>query len=276
MSRVWFITGTSRGFGRIWAEAALRRGDRVVATARDAAALDELVERSGGAVLPLTLDVTDRSAVEQAVKTAHAHFGHIDVVINNAGYGLFGMTEEVTEEQAHAQFETNVFGALWVTQAALPYLREQGSGHIIQVSSIGGLRGFPMLGIYNASKWALEGMTEALAAEVASFGIKVTLVEPAGYATDWGGSSAVRSAPLPAYDGVRQSVAAFWSGMTPGDPQATAAAVLRVVDAQEPPLRVFLGAGLLDQVCEEYTRRIEIWQEWNDVSEAAMGSRPIP
>ncbi|MEU5259810.1 SDR family oxidoreductase [Amycolatopsis sp. NPDC021455] len=275
MSRVWLITGTSRGFGRIWAEAALDRGDKVAATARDVAALDGLVERFGDAVLPLSLDVTEKSAVEQAVKTAHAHFGRIDVVVNNAGHGLFGMTEEVTEEQVHAQFETNVFGALWVTQAVLPYLREQGSGHIVQVSSIGGLRAFPLLGVYNASKWALEGLSEALAAEVAGFGIKVTLVEPAGYATDWGGSSAVRSDALPAYDGVREQMAAYWSRMTHGDPQATAEAVLNVVDADEPPLRIFLGTGLLEQMREEYVRRIALWEEWNDVSEAAMGHGPV-
>lgn len=273
MSRVWFITGTSRGLGRVWAEAALGRGDKVAATARDVAALDDLADRYGDAILQLPLDVTEKSAVDQAVKTAHAHFGQLDVVVNNAGYGLFAMTEEVTEQQARAQFETNVFGALWVTQAVLPYLREQGSGHIIQVSSVGGLRAFPLLGIYNASKWALEGLSEALAAEVGGFGIKVTLVEPAGYATDWGGSSAVRSDSLPAYDDVRASVAAYWSGTTPGDPQATAAAVLKVVDAEEPPLRIFLGAGALDLMRQEYTRRLEIWEEWNPVSEAATGRR---
>ena len=274
MSRVWFITGTSRGFGRIWAEAALGRGDKVAATARNIGTLTDLVEHYGDNVLPITLDVTDKSAVEQAVKAAHAHFGRLDVVVNNAGYGLFAMTEEVTEQQARAQFETNVFGALWVTQAVLPYLRERGSGHLIQVSSIGGLRAFPGLGIYNASKWALEGLSEALAAEVAGFGVKVTIIEPAGYATDWGGSSAVHSEHVPAYLGVREAIAAAWSGTVSGDPQATAAAVLQVVDAEEPPLRIFLGAGPLDLMREEYARRLETWEEWNEVSEAAMGSRP--
>jgi len=274
MSRVWFVTGTSRGFGRVWAEAALGRGDKVVATARNVATLDDLVDRYGENVLPITLDVTDRSAVEQAVKIAHAHFGQLDVVVNNAGYGLFAMTEEVTEQQARDQFETNVFGALWVTQAVLPYLRERGSGHLIQVSSIGGSRAFPGLGIYNASKWALEGLSEALAAEVAGFGVKVTIIEPAGYATDWGGSSAVHSEHVPAYQGVREAIAAAWSGTVSGDPQATAAAVLQVIDAEEPPLRIFLGAGPLDLMREEYARRLETWEEWNEVSEAAMGSRP--
>lgn len=272
MSRTWFITGTSRGFGRIWAEAALGRGDKVAATARNAATLSDLADRYGEQVLPIPLDVTDRSAVELAVKTASDHFGGLDVVVNNAGYGLFAMTEEATEQQARDQFETNFFGALWVTQAVLPILREQGSGHIIQVSSIGGLRAFPGLGIYNASKWALEAMSQALAAEVDRFGIKVTLVEPAGYATDWAGSSAVRSEPMSAYQPVREAVAAFWSGSIPGDPLATAPAILEIVDAQEPPLRIFLGSGLLHVMRGEYAQRIAVWEKWNDVSEAAMDS----
>ena len=176
--RVWFITGTSKGFGRVWAQAALERGDKVAATARDAGSLEDLVERHGENVLAIELDVTDTAAVEAAVKQAHEHFGRLDVVINNAGYGLFGTIEEVTEEQARAQIETNLFGALWVTKAVLPYLREQGSGHIIQVSSIGGVQAFPTVGLYHASKWGLEGFTQALDAEVREMGIHVTLVEP--------------------------------------------------------------------------------------------------
>lgn len=216
--------------------------------------------------------VTAKAAVDLAVKTADDRFGRLDVVVNNAGYGLFSMIEEVTEQQARDQFEPNVFGALWVTQAVLPYLREQGSGHIVQVSSIGGLTAFPALGVYNASKWALEGMSQALAAEVAGFGIKVTIVEPAAYATDWGGSSAVHSEALPAYQEVREGLAAYWSTLTPGDPRATAAAILQVVDAEEPPLRFFLGAGLLDAMRAEHATRVAAWEEWNDASEAATGS----
>ena len=189
-SKVWFITGASRGFGREWAIAALERGDRVAATARTVSTLHDLVERFGDAILPLELDVTDRAADFAAVARAHEHFGQLDVVVNNAGYGQFGLVEELSEAEARGQLETNFFGALWVTQAALPYLRAQGSGHIIQVSSIGGISAFPNVGIYNASKWALEGLSQALAQEVAGFGITVTVVEPAGYSTDWGGSSA--------------------------------------------------------------------------------------
>ena len=207
MSKTWFITGASRGFGREWTIAALERGDTVAATARDTATLDDLVQQFGDKILPLRLDVTDRDAVFAAVKDAHDRFGRLDVVVNNAGYGQFGMIEEISEQEARDQIETNVFGALWVTQAALPYLREQGSGHILQVSSIGGISAFPNIGMYHASKWALEGMSQALAAEVADFGIKVTLIEPAGYSTDWSGSSARHAAADPAYDGVREKAA---------------------------------------------------------------------
>ncbi len=197
--KVWFITGTSRGFGREWAIAALERGDKVAATARDTATLDDLAEKYGDALLPIRLDVTDRDADFAAVKQAHDHFGRLDIVVNNAGYGHFGFIEELTESEARAQIETNVFGALWVTQAALPFLRAQGSGHIIQVSSIGGITAFQNVGIYHASKWALEGFSQALAQEVAPFGIHVTLIEPGGFSTDWAGSSSKRSTPLPDY-----------------------------------------------------------------------------
>jgi NAD(P)-dependent dehydrogenase (short-subunit alcohol dehydrogenase family) len=270
--KTWFITGASKGFGRIWTEAVLARGDRVAATARDLHALDALVARYGDSVLPLQLDVTDRAAAQKTVQTAHAHFGRLDVVVNNAGYGLFAMAEETTEAQARAQFETNFFGALWVTQAALPLMRVQGSGHIVQVSSIGGVHAFPLFSLYNASKWALEGFSQALAGEVQAFGIKVTLVEPTGYATDWSGASAVHVQPMPEYDAVREHVLATWSGQKPGDPQATATAMLALVDAKQPPLRAFLGAGMLDMMRAEYGQRLDTWAAWSDVSNAAMGS----
>ncbi|GAB3611779.1 SDR family oxidoreductase [Humibacter ginsengisoli] len=271
--KVWFITGTSRGFGRAWAEAALERGDRVAATARDVASLDDLVEKYGDRLLPVQLDVTDREADFAAVRVAHDRFGRLDVVVNNAGYGHFGFIEEVTEDEARAQLETNVFGALWVTQAALPYLRAQGSGHIIQVSSIGGITAFPLVGIYNASKWALEGFSQALAQEVASFGIHVTLVEPAAFATDWAGSSSKHSAESPDYADVHRAVAESRKqrNSTPGDAEASAAAILKVVDAEEPPLRVFFGSGPLALAKADYAARIATWEEWQSVAELAQG-----
>ena len=273
--KTWFITGTSRGFGREWTEAALDRGDRVAATARDISTLDDLVEKYGEAILPLQLDVTDRAADFAAVEAAHRTFGQIDVVVNNAGYGHFGFVEELTEEEIRAQMETNLFGALWVTQAALPILRSQGSGHIIQVSSIGGISAFPGIGAYHASKWALEGLSQARAAEVAGFGVKVTLVEPGGFATDWAGPSSKRSESLPAYAEARETMdrerkARAGSG-GPGDPRASAAALLRIVDSPEPPLRVFFGNTPIDIAKADYARRIATWEQWDDVAKLAQG-----
>ena len=270
-SKVWFITGTSKGFGRVWAEAALARGDRVAATARDVKTLQPLVERYGDLVAAITLDVTDKAAVGAAIAEAHARFGRLDVVVNNAGYGLFGAIEEVSEAEARAQIETNVFGALWVTQAALPIMRAQGSGHILQVSSIGGVNAFPTIGLYHASKWALEGFSQSLAGEVAGFGIKVTIIEPGGFATDWGGPSAIRATPDAAYGAVHEAVAAVRRANTPGDPDATGPAVLKVVDAADPPLRVFFGSGGLPMTRAEYERRLALWEQWNDVSVEAQG-----
>jgi NAD(P)-dependent dehydrogenase (short-subunit alcohol dehydrogenase family) len=271
--KVWFITGTSRGFGREWAIAALERGDKVAATARDTASLDDLVAKYGDAILPLKLDVTDRAADFAAVKQAHEHFGRLDVVVNNAGYGQFGFVEEVSEQDARDQIETNVFGALWVTQAALPYLREQGSGHIIQVSSIGGIVAFPNVGIYHASKWALEGFSQSLAQEVAPFGVHVTLIEPAGFSTDWSGSSSRTAEALPAYADLHaeneQVRKTRWAA--PGDPKASAAAVLKVVDADEPPLRVFFGDAPLGLTKADYEQRLRTWEEWQPVAELAQG-----
>ena len=270
-SKVWFITGTSKGFGRVWAEAALARGDRVAASAREVKTLAPLVKRYGDQVAAITLDVTNKAAVDAAIIEAHRSFGRLDVVVNNAGYGLFGTIEEISEAEARAQLETNLFGALWVTQAALPIMRAQGSGHIIQVSSIGGVNAFPTVGLYHASKWGLEGFSQSLAAEVASFGIKVTIVEPAGFATDWGGPSAKRARQMPDYDGVRAAIAAWRSGNVPGDPNATGPAILKVVDAKDPPLRIFFGSAGLPMTRAEYAKRIAIWEKWNGVSLEAQG-----
>ncbi|MGY2067126.1 SDR family oxidoreductase [Blastococcus sp. SYSU DS0619] len=274
MPMTWFITGASRGFGREWSIAALERGDNVAATARDTAHLAELVQQFGDKVLPIGLDVDDRTAVFAAVQQAHDHFGGLDVVVNNAGYGQFGMIEEISEAEARAQFDTNVFGALFVTQAALPYLRAQGSGHILQVSSIGGISAFPNIGIYNASKWALEGFSQSLAAEVADFGIKVTIIEPGAYATDWGGASAKHATPEPAYDAFREKAAEQRKARAgnPGDPLATREAVLQLVDTKNPPLRVFFGDGPLAIATRDYESRLAEWRGWEPLSVAAHGT----
>ncbi len=271
MPKVWFITGASRGFGREFTLAALERGDQVAATARDTATLDDLVERFGDAVLPIALDVTDRAADEAAVREAHERFGRLDVVVNNAGYGHFGTVEELSEADLRDQLETNLFGAVWVTQAALPLLRAQGSGHVVQVSSIGGIGAFANLGAYHASKWALEGITESLAAEVAPMGVKVTLVEPGGFGTDWAGASSRRSAPMAEYDPVREAAAGRRGGQAPGDPRAAAMALLEVVDAEEPPLRVLFGAQAPTIVTGIYQRRLQTWEDWDHTTQRAQG-----
>jgi NAD(P)-dependent dehydrogenase (short-subunit alcohol dehydrogenase family) len=272
-AKVWFITGTSRGFGRVWAEAALERGDQVAATARDTSTLDPLVERHGDRILPIELDVTDHDADQEAVNRAHERFGRLDVVVNNAGYGLFGAIEEVSEEQARHQIETNLLGPLWITQAALPHMREQGSGHIIQVSSVGGVNAFAGLGLYHASKWGLEAFSQSLAGEVAGFGIKVTLVEPGGYSTDWAGPSAVHAKRLPAYEQVWEAIMRDRANRqaAPGDPRATGPAILELVDAPDPPLRVFFGDVGLGLTRPEYERRIATWEQWEGLSRRAQG-----
>ncbi len=271
MAKVWFITGAGRGFGREFAKAALGRGDKVAATARKASDLEDLQSEYGEAFLPLVLDVTEREAVFAAVAAAHAAFGSLDVVVNNAGYGLFGMVEELTEAQLRQQLEVNLFGPFHVVQAVLPILREQGSGHIIQVSTIGGIAAFANLGGYNASKWALEALTESLAQEVAGFGIKVSLIEPGPFSTDWSGSSAAHAEALPAYDAARAAREATRSASVVGDPAATGPAILKLVDAEEPPLRVLFGIQPTRIVGPLYEARLKTWSEWEWLSVEANG-----
>ena len=271
-SKVWFITGASRGLGREWALAAFERGDRVAATARDSAALMSLRDIYGEAVEPIRLDVTDRAACFASVQSALTRFGRLDIVVNNAGYGQYGFVEELSEADARTQMDTNFFGALWVTQAALPQMRSQRSGHIIEVSSIGGVTAFPNLGIYHASKWALEGMSQALAAEVAPFGIKVTIVEPGGYATDWL-AAAPQARPLAAYSGQRAEFEAARTARRAdlGDPAASQQAILAIVDAPDPPLRVFLGKHALGYAKADYERRLAEWERWQPLAASAHG-----
>lgn len=271
--KVWFITGTSRGFGREWTIAALERGDKVAATARNIATLDDLVTKYGDALLPITLDVTDRAADFAAVKAAHEHFGRLDIVVNNAGYGQFGFVEELSEAEARDQIETNVFGALWITQAALPYLRAQRSGHLIQVSSIGGITAFQNVGIYHASKWALEGFSQALAQEVESFGVHVTLIEPGGFDTDWAGPSSKHAEALPDYADAHEAANLARSKRVAkqGDPAASAKAILKIVDAEKPPLRAFFGELPLSLAKADYESRLKTWEEWQPVAVLAQG-----
>ncbi len=272
MAKTIFITGASRGFGKLWAEALLQQGNKVVATARDLKTLDDLVNKYGNNILPLQLDVNDREADFAAIAKAKEHFGSIDVLINNAGYGLFGSIEETTEKEAREQIETNFFGLLWLSQAVLPIMREQGHGHIIQLSSVLGLVTLPVLGLYNASKFAVEGLSETLASEVKDFGIKVTLIEPNGFATDWAGASSIHTTPMPEYEAVRAGfqAAVAQEGLF-GDPVATTAAVLKLIDSENPPLRLFLGKHAYPWVKQVNEGRYAEWDAWNEVSNAAHG-----
>jgi NAD(P)-dependent dehydrogenase (short-subunit alcohol dehydrogenase family) len=268
--KIWFVTGAARGFGRLWTEAALERGDKVAAAARNVAALDELVRKHGDAILPLKLDVTDRAGVFAAVERAHDHFGRLDVVATVAGYGFTGAIEEAGIEDVRANIETNFFGTLSVVQAAAPLLRAQGAGHIVTVSSLAGLVALPTAGIYEASKFAVEGLSEALAAEMAGFGVKVTIIEPGPYLTDFSSEQSLTSAsPIAAYDEVRAQLAAVFTPDVMGDPAATAQAIFKVVDSDQPPLRLILGAmgPLVRQVYEE---RLKTWEAWQDVSLSAQ------
>jgi NAD(P)-dependent dehydrogenase (short-subunit alcohol dehydrogenase family) len=266
VTRTWFVTGAGRGLGRAIAVAALERGDRVAATARDLAALDDLVAEHGDAVVPLRLDVTDPDQARAAVRAAAERFGRVDVVVNNAGYGLFGYVEEITPDELRDQLDVNLFGVLHVTQAALPLLRAQGSGHVVQVSSSSGVAAWPGLGGYSTSKWALEGLSEALAQEVAGFGIHVTLVEPGPVDTEWRAGSAVRATPLPAYDPLR---AAVWHPPGSSSPADVARVVLAVTDADEPPLRVLVGDLAVDAVIPITQERVEGWLRWEDLGRSA-------
>ena len=270
MKKTWFITGASRGFGRIWAEAALQRGDQVTATARKLADVADLKERFGDAVLPLALDVTDSEQVPQIVEHAFKHFGRLDVLVNNAGTSLFAATEEASDEQIRSLFDANYLGMVRVLRAVLPLLRRQGSGHILGVSSGLGITALPLIGFYCATKWSVEALHESLAQEVRPFGIKVTLVEPGAYATDFGKSAQVATALEPYADFRRQFLTRL-ANMERGDPEATAEAVLKLVDADEPPLRLGLGNSILPRAREAYAARLATWETWEDVSNAAMG-----
>ena len=287
--KVALVTGAGRGLGRAHALALADAGAAVVVndlggtpdgSASDgddidrgpAAAVVAEIKARGGRAVADTRSVADWTTARAIVDDAISAFGRLDVVVNNAGYGHFGMVEEITEEEARGQLETNLFGALWVTQAALPIMREQGSGHIVQVSSIGGISAFPTVGIYHASKWALEGFSQSLAQEVAGFGIKVTLVEPGGFSTDWSGPSASRSDELEAYAEVREAASKRPSAADPGDPKATRAAILKVVDADEPPLRIFFGKAPLEIATKDYESRLKTWNEWQPVSVEAHGN----
>ncbi|RAJ91059.1 NADP-dependent 3-hydroxy acid dehydrogenase YdfG [Larkinella arboricola] len=270
--KVWFITGASRGFGRIWAEAALERGDRVAATARKLESIADLNEKYGQNVLTLELDVTRPEQAKAAVEQAHAHFGRLDIVLNNAGYSLVSTIEEASADDIRALYETNVIGPVSVIQAALPLLRKQGSGHILGTSSNLGHVTLPVIGYYASSKWAFEAIHESLAEEVKPFGINVTIIEPGAYATEFGSPESLKFAQgLDIYAAFKAQFFQELKELDRGDPAATPKALFQIVDAPQPPLRFFLGSHNLSGVRTAYAQRLATWEAWEDVSNSAQG-----
>ena len=271
-NKVWFITGASRGFGRIWATAALERGDKVAVTARNLASVADLQEKYAENILTIALDVTKLDQVEKAVKQAHEHFGRLDIVFNNAGYSLVGTIEEASIDEIKALYDTNVYGPVAVIQAALPILRKQGYGHILGTSSNLGHVTLPVIGYYCSSKWAFEAIHESLAAEVKSFGIKVTIIEPGAYATEFGRQESLKfSAELDLYKDFKANFFEGLRNLERGDPNATPDAIFAIVDAENPPLRFFVGSHNLPWVRTAYAERMASWEEWAPISNAAQG-----
>ncbi|WFP62639.1 oxidoreductase [Mesorhizobium sp. WSM4904] len=264
--RVWFVTGASSGFGRAVSEAVLDRGDRLVATARHVDAIRGFAGRGGDRALTLPLDVTSATAAKEIVDEAVAHFGRLDVIFNNAGYGHVGAIEELTEEELRQQVEVDFFGVVNVTRAALPHLRRQRSGHFVQMSSLNGVEPLPGGAFYSAAKFAVEGFSEALAGEVAHLGIKVTIVEPAPFRTRFlSGESAKWSRPMGDYEAsvgrVRQTLKQM-DGKQPGDPARAAQVIIEVVEAENPPLRLPLGQIAIDHIraaLDAEARELDAW-----------------
>jgi NAD(P)-dependent dehydrogenase (short-subunit alcohol dehydrogenase family) len=267
--KVWLITGSSRGLGRALAEAVLAAGHKLVATARDPAQLADLVERYGDKVRAAALDVTNEQAAARAVGIATDAFGRLDVLANNAGYGNVSPIEDTSLEEFRAQIETNLFGVINVTKAAIPLMREQGAGHILQFSSVGGRVGPPGRAPYAAAKWGVEGFSEVLSKEVGPLGVKVTIIEPGGFRTDFAGSSTMLRDGRPEYDSTVGRTARFqrdYNGKQPGDPAKAAAAILHITDLGDPPLRLLLGSDAYRAVEQNDLARIEADRKWKDLT----------
>jgi NAD(P)-dependent dehydrogenase (short-subunit alcohol dehydrogenase family) len=269
MSRVWFITGASRGLGLAIARAALTAGDSVMATARRPEKLAADLSRYGARVATASLDVTVPGAAADPLRETVDRFGRLDVVVNNAGFGSIAPIEDVTDEDFHSQIATNLYGVLSVTRAAMPILRQQRAGHIVQIASIGGRVGAPGFGVHQATKWAVEGLSEALANEVAPFGVKVTIVEPGGLRTDYNGVSRRVGRIRPEYAPTVGAIATMLgdnNGREPGDPDKAARAILRVAGAEEPPLRLLLGTDAVEYAAAAARARDENDARWRELS----------
>lgn len=273
MKKVWFITGCSTGFGRELAKEALLQGYRVVVTARKPADVQDLVAAYPDTSLALALDVTNNQQIQHAVEQAHSKFGQIDVLVNNAGIGYFSSIEEADEIEIRRMFEINLFGLAHMTQAVLPLMRAQRSGHILNIASIGGLRSFPGVGFYNATKYAVDGLSESLAKEVAHLGIKVTIVCPSGFRTDWAGRSANETpSSIPDYETTaakNMSDIRNVSGKQAGDPVKAAKAMIQVVETENPPMRLLLGKAALKGARIKLQELSSDFETWADVTEGA-------
>ncbi|GHO99875.1 short-chain dehydrogenase/reductase [Reticulibacter mediterranei] len=268
-NRVWLITGCSSGFGQAFAQAVIAHGDHLIATARHVEQIEALAGAQPDQVRALELDVTNARQAQETVKAALDTFGHIDVLVNNAGYGLFGAFEELSEAQIRQQLEVNLLGAMNVTRAVLPSMRAQGWGHLVQISSLGGLAGFAGNSAYSASKFALEGWSEVLSRELAPFGIKVTIVEPGGFRTEWAGRSMIKAAPLAAYDVVmteRRAGMELANGRQPGDPARAAQALIAVVESEHPPLRLPLGTDAVTIIRQHLQQQLNDLDRWESLS----------
>ncbi|BAU54836.1 oxidoreductase [Mucilaginibacter gotjawali] len=270
MSKVWFITGSSRGLGRSLTEAVLAGGDSVAATARNPEQLKDLLEKYPEQVYPLQLDVTSKAQILAAVENTVMKFGRIDVLVNNAGFGIIGATEAYTDEQVRSQLETNLYAPIAITRAVLPYMRKQRSGRILQISSVGGRVGNAGLTIYQAAKFGLGGFSEALAKEVAPLGIKVTSVEPGGFRTDWVTTSAMYDVPeVEGYEttvGVRRELFTGGKFMPMGDPDKAAQAMIALVQDPEPPVHLVLGSEAIGMIKQANALRNEEMEKWMPVS----------
>ncbi|TVL91056.1 SDR family NAD(P)-dependent oxidoreductase [Streptomyces sp. SAJ15] len=269
--KCWFITGGSRGLGRAFAEAALAAGERVVVAARDVEPLTELATAYPDTLVRLTLDVSDRQAVFEAVERAVAAFGRLDVVVNNAGGLLYGMVEEATEEQVRNHLDVNFFGAVWVAQAVVPHLRAQGSGHILQVTSMGSGGGMASVGFYGAGKAALDSVSEALAMEVEQFGIKVTIVQMGGYSTGLFTAGTTMTSSDPMYAALRAQLAEMWGDDAGPDPSTAAEVVMELAALSDPPRRLIVGSRSFDLVQEMDRARVEQYRAWETLSRMAPG-----
>lgn len=275
MTRVWLITGASSGLGYAFAKKALQSGDNVAGLARHIETLEELRQDYPTQLFPMVADVTQKEAITQAIQKVHQHFGHIDIVVNSAGSMMLGMAEEFTEQQVRDQMETNFFGAVWVTQAVMPIMRSQQSGHIIQISSIGGIVTGPMTSMYSASKFALEGFSEALAHEAAHFGIHTTIVEPGGYWTNLY-LKLQFAEQLPSYDSYREELSQQENQSVDSAPELAASALWEIVQAKNPPLRFILGSMVFDAALDHTTKKINTWREWEPASRHAEKATPPP